>query len=98
MRMILTVVALTVAVPADAQTSPSAHAGHSTAPAKTTGGKASQVGNAGSAHAGHGEGCQKMADGKMMMMRDGKMMDCPGNKAAGKSVADPHAGHDMSKR
>lgn len=95
MKMLLTAIALTTAAPAAAQTAAAAqpsHAGHANAPA-SPGGKADARK---AADAKHPAGCHMM-NGKMMAMKNGKMVPCPEKKSAGKPAADPHAGHDMNK-
>lgn len=88
MKMLLTAVALTIAVPAAAQTGHSGHAGHNAAPAAKGAGT--------TAPAKHPAGCHMM-DGKMMAMKDGQMVPCPDKKAKGEPAADPHAGHGTNK-
>lgn len=87
MKMFLSAVALTIAAPA-ALANPG-HAGHATAPADKTAAKG--------ASKTHPAGCHMM-DGKLVRMKDGKMVPCPAGQAKQKPAADPHAGHDMSKR
>lgn len=97
MKILLAAIALTIAVPAAAQTTQPAadpHAGH-TMPA----GHGQHDGEAG--HEGHMKCCAGMKDGKKMeccdkAKADGTKMDCC-EKHAKTGAADPHAGHDMSK-
>ncbi len=91
MKMLSIAVALTIAVPAVAQTTNpnrAGHSGHAAAPAPKSAGKARD--------AEHPAGCHMM-NGRMMAMKDGKTVPCPDKKSKGKPAADPHAGHDMRK-
>ena len=99
MKILLAAIALTIAVPAAAQTAQPAadpHAGH-TMPADH-----SQHGDK-SGHEGHENCCEQMkADGKKMECCDeakaeGGKMNCCEKHAAKKGAADAHAGHDMSQ-
>lgn len=103
MKFLLSAIALTIAVPAAAQTTAPAadpHAGHSM-PADHSQHQGQQKGSAG--HDDHADCCEhKSADGKKMGCCDkakaeaGKMECC--DKMAKKGSADAHAGHDMSKQ
>lgn len=86
MKRLLTVIALTFAIPAAVEADPG-HSGHTAPAAKKTRAKAQA----------HPAGCHMM-NGKSVMMEAGKMVPCLGKPAKGKAAADPHAGHDMSKR
>lgn len=87
MKMILAAVALTIASPAVVQADPG-HTGHATAPAA----KDDKAKDANGAPACH------MMNGKMMAMKDGKMVPCNDKQKKGKAVANPHAGHNMSSK
>ena len=101
MKILFAAIALTIAIPAAAQTAQPAvdpHAGH-TMPADH-----SQPGDKGG-NEDHKNCCDQMkADGKKMECCDeakakGSKMACCDKKAAESgSTADPHAGHDMSKK
>lgn len=97
MKAFLTAIAMTIAVPAAAQTADPAHSAHSSAPAPAP----AADGKADAGHNDHAGCCEKMTDGKAMPCCDkaktgGQKMDCC-QKKAGSKAADPHAGHDMSK-
>lgn len=89
MKMLLTAIAMTIALPAAVQAD-QGHAGHA-APAAKADGKTKDAAHSGACH---------MMNGKMMAVKDGKMVPCPASqpKPKGKPAADPHAGHDMSKK
>lgn len=114
MKMLLTAVLLATAAPAAAQTAPAdPHAGHESAQHQaTTGGHAASASRGAAVppmdhskmdHSQHKNCCHKEADGKGMpccekMKAGGGKMDCCEKAAGAKAVADPHAGHDMSKQ
>lgn len=84
MKILLAAIAMTIAVPAAAQTAQPAadpHAGH-TMPA--TQGQAVDP----AAHKEHMNCCEKMK-------AEGKAMDCCAEKTDAAGAADAHAGHDM---
>ena len=87
MKMILTAVALTIASPSVVQADPG-HTGHTTAPAA----KDHKAKDANGTLACH------MMNGKMMAMKDGKMVPCPDKQKKGKAAADPQAAHNMSSK
>lgn len=88
MKMILTAIALTIASPSVVHADPG-HAGHATPPAAKDDGKAKDANGATACH---------MMNGKMMAMKDGKMVPCPDKQKKGKAASDPHAGHDKSSK
>lgn len=89
MNMFLTAIAMTIALPAAVQAD-QGHADHA-APAAKADGKAKNAAHPGDCH---------MMNGKMMAVKDGKMVSCPATpaKTKGQPAANPHAGHDMSKK
>lgn len=96
-KMLLTTIALTVAVPAFAQTAAPAPMDHSkmnqSSPATHAEHSASKDATA---HGAKMDCCEKMkAEGKKMDCCE-KMDGC--DKHDGKGAADAHAGHDMSKQ
>ena len=86
MKTLLTAIAMTIAIPAVAQADPG-HAGHAAPAAKKAQAKPQP----------HPAGCHMM-NGKLMEMKGGKMVACSKAPAKAKPAADPHAGHNMSKR
>lgn len=88
MNMLLSAIALMIAAPAVAQTSPTSQAAHNATPA------AADVVKAGKAE--HPVGCHLM-NGKMIAMKDGKMVPCPEEKSNRPRATNPHAAHDSIK-
>lgn len=86
MKMLLTAMALTIAMPAAVQADPG-HAGHAAAAEKKKSAKAQA----------HPAGCHMM-NGKSVMMKSGKMVPCSGKQAKGKASADRHPGYNESKQ
>lgn len=111
MKILLTAFAVTIAVPAAAQTAQPAadpHAGHNMPMDHGQHGR-SDHGQGGHGQASHGQSgheghmkCCKHADGKMAdccakTKANGTRMDCCDKHSGKAGAADPHAGHDMSK-
>ncbi|HWH17924.1 MAG TPA: hypothetical protein VNT77_06250 [Allosphingosinicella sp.] len=112
MKVLFTAIALTIAVPAAAQTgqlTADPHAGHGQQADHSRHSQAGQAGQAShdhhgqAGHEGHKNCCEHMtADGKKMeccgkAKTSGAKMECCEKHARMKGAADGHAGHDMSK-
>ena len=91
MKIFLAAIAMTIAVPAAAQTGQPVAPGHA---------EHDQHGDK-TGHEGHMKCCEGMADGKKMeccdkAAADGAKMACCDKRVDEAGAADEHAGHDMS--